>query len=358
MSLQSAEEVLVMATRILGPTGSKRRKRFLLGPVLLVAALAALFVAGGARAVHDLGLFELDRNATTQTNNDWDHVFNAPRDTTGKCTDPTTALGANALACSFVHDPTGASIFTGGSSKDDNDINVVSGTTTSPNWLWKDGSVPDKDNLNDAYAALFTNPTSVSCTPPPTPCAPQAGDQILYVGADRFANNGSTDMGFWFFKNPVSVNSSGSFDGVHTVGDLLLLSTFTQGGATTTIRAFVWVGKNGTCPTGTGYATSANTICGPVATLADCTVASAGDFGCATVNGVAANPGTPSPWPYTSKFPDGTQSASNIFASGTFLEGGIDLTEFGLQGCFSTFLAETRSSPSVTATLKDLVVGS
>ena len=38
-----------MATRVLGPTGSRRRKRFLLVPLLLVA-LASLFEIVGAQA--------------------------------------------------------------------------------------------------------------------------------------------------------------------------------------------------------------------------------------------------------------------------------------------------------------------
>src|SRR6266550_1160684 len=83
MSWQSAEEVLVMATRILGPTGSRRRKRLLLGPVLLAAALAALFLVGSARAVHETGIFQLDGNAQTSVQSsptareDWDQVCSA-----------------------------------------------------------------------------------------------------------------------------------------------------------------------------------------------------------------------------------------------------------------------------------------
>src|SRR6266516_2355662 len=47
-------------TRIIGPTGSKRRRRFrfLPGGALLVAVVA-LVLAGGAQAVHDLK-FQLD----------------------------------------------------------------------------------------------------------------------------------------------------------------------------------------------------------------------------------------------------------------------------------------------------------
>jgi hypothetical protein len=55
-----------MASRILGPTGSRRRRRFLLGPILLASALLALFVAGAARAVHDAE-FQLDGDVVANT---------------------------------------------------------------------------------------------------------------------------------------------------------------------------------------------------------------------------------------------------------------------------------------------------
>ena len=47
-----------MATRILGPTRSRRRRRFLFVPILIVSAVALMFVAG-AQAVHDEN-FQLD----------------------------------------------------------------------------------------------------------------------------------------------------------------------------------------------------------------------------------------------------------------------------------------------------------
>src|SRR6266545_226650 len=52
-----------MTTRILGPTGSTRRKRFLFLPLTLVA-LAAFFVIAGAQAnpPEQAGFFELDKN--------------------------------------------------------------------------------------------------------------------------------------------------------------------------------------------------------------------------------------------------------------------------------------------------------
>ena len=51
-----------MTQKILGPEGSKRRKRFWLVP-MLAALFAVVFYVAGAQAVHDTGKFELDGNA-------------------------------------------------------------------------------------------------------------------------------------------------------------------------------------------------------------------------------------------------------------------------------------------------------
>src|SRR5262249_27368582 len=57
------------------------------------------------------------------------------------------------------------------------------------------------------------------------------------------------------------------------------------------------------------------------------------------------------PWSYTNK------SGQSQPAAGELLEEGVDLTALGLEGCFATFMAETRSSQSPTATLSDFVIG-
>ena len=70
-----------MSERILGPQGSKRRRRFLWVPTLLVACMA-LFVINSAQAVHDTGKFQLDGDAKSSLNtagtpsatDDWDKV--------------------------------------------------------------------------------------------------------------------------------------------------------------------------------------------------------------------------------------------------------------------------------------------
>src|SRR3954447_7702053 len=84
-----------MTERVLGPTGSVRRRRFLFWPILMAACTALFFVAG-AQAVHDTGSFELDGNATTATSHDWDQVcFQAVAD--ARC-GTTTSAGAKAAS--------------------------------------------------------------------------------------------------------------------------------------------------------------------------------------------------------------------------------------------------------------------
>jgi hypothetical protein len=62
---------------------------------------------------------------------------------------------------------------------------------------------------------------------------------------------------------------------------------------------------------------------------------------------------TPSPWSYTP-----SKGPANIFPKGAFFEGGVNLSQLGISNvCFASFLAETRSSQSTDATLKDFVTG-
>lgn len=296
--------------RFRGSTGGRRARRLVLAPIL-VAAVVVLWSVGGAQAVHDLGLFELDNNTVDDVaaGDDWNQVF--ANDTANDC----DAIGA--ITCTFVADPANQTIFTTGGSKDD--LNI-------PSWRHSTGSVPDKDELTDAYAAMYS---TGGVTP----------QSILYFGSDRLAQNGSSNVGFWFFRGPVATNANGTFSGVHEVGDLLVLSEFTNGGAVSGIKAFRWVGTGGDT---NGTLQSVNLG----GTAADCDNAPAGDNACATVNSAGIQPA----WPYTPK-----SGPSGTIPPGGFFEGGVNLSALNLAGCFSSFLAETRSSPSVDATLKDFV---
>ena len=60
---------------------------------------------------------------------------------------------------------------------------------------------------------------------------------------DGFANNGSAQIGFWFFQADVGLvgSGSGTFSGTHQVGDLLILTNFTTGGAVSNVGVLEWV---------------------------------------------------------------------------------------------------------------------
>src|SRR5215213_9432568 len=302
----------IMTTQILGEKRSPRRRWTLLLPLIAAFTLGMFYVAG-AQAVHDDGFFQLDRNAfTSDLSNaatppgvhDWDQVY-----------DSATYGSPGTTIKSFQTDGANATIFTGGGSKD---------TLNIPSWKHTDGSVPDKDNLLHGYAAQYAD--------------------NLYFGADRFDGNGTATLGVWFFQANVGPLPNGTFSGSHTNGDVLVLTDFQSSGANATVRVFQWTG---------GASGSPVLIAGSATTPADCVgppSVPAGDPYCGTTNSENES----SPWPFTPKVPVGT----NIFPVGHFFEGGIDLAALNLGGeCFSSFLAETRTSNSVGSQLKDFVTG-
>lgn len=332
-----------MAQRILGPEGSKRRWRFrnLSIPVVLAIALA-LFLAGGAQAVHDLN-FQLDGDtvATPVTNVgghaqnfDWNSFF----DTSGT---PSPALPDASrpgfTASTFVRDfrtnpgcsltGTGSyctadsSTFTTGS-KDTLDI--------TPGWQCTySNNVNSKTDLSNVYAAAYTDPTS--------------GHKIIYFALERNDNSGDGNVAFWFLQDgSVGCNASTSgvnvpFTGHHTNGDILVVSAFTNGGTVSNITAYAW--NNGALGTA------------PIAQGGDCKNSTGLDATCATVN----VPTITVPW-LTANKQDGVQH--NLRES-EFFEGGLDLTASHLANtCFSSFLGDTRSSQSLTATIFDYAGGS
>jgi hypothetical protein len=186
--------------------------------------------------------------------------------------------------------------------------------------------------------------------------------QLLFFGTDRYSNSGSSDVGFWFLKGQVAPGNTPSgggfkFTGNHTDGDLLVLSTFQVGGTVPQVAVYKWSCPGATSPANCDSTGSLTTVTPSGA--ADCVngvggLAIVGDV-CATVN--TAN-GTPSPWPFTEKPSDGSYVAANKFGAGTFFEGGVDMTNLKLANqCFSSFITESRSSQSTTATLSDFDSG-
>jgi uncharacterized repeat protein (TIGR01451 family) len=272
----------------------------------LLLQYAQLATPKSTLAVHDLGLFELDGNAVNPAaaGDDWDAT-------------------PGAQSTQFIHDVTDAQnddSFTGGSTKDDLPLT---------GWLWKQAKVGQpKNDIADAFAAAYTD---------------NNGDTVAYFGLDKIEADGNNFVGFWFFKNPVGKTGSGAapgshFSGNHTVGDILVLANYTNGGSVAGFDVFKWVGSGGNV-NGTLQTVENGGECGT----------EANDDACGKTNANLEN----SPWTF-----QGRDTAPNKFGPGTFFEGGINLSALDLDtGCFTTFLAETRSSQSVDATLSDFALG-
>jgi hypothetical protein len=287
-------------------------------PLLFLAFLSVLLVAAltlPASASHDAHRFELDGNAYNGSSSGDDWAIVAPVD-----------HSSTDIVASFVDDgaapPADTSYFTGGGSKDLNDITA---------WRHTTGDVaPEKNEITNAFAVAYRSAVDTGQT--------NVGDLLVYYGLDRFANNGDAQVGFWFFRSSVGLEAGGTFAGTHTVGDILVLSHFTQGGRVSDVNVFEWVGSGG----------SDGTL-DLLLTANECSSASDDDAACAIVNQTT----TATSWAYTPKF-----GADGLYPSGSFYEGGINVTRLvpGVQ-CLESFMAETRSSQSVDAQLKDLALG-
>lgn len=291
-----------------------------------VAGVTVLITAGILLAanvfVDNEDIFEMDGNpqdaTPTPTGEDWHTYFNVLHPT------PPYPAGA-AAAKTFVAEGTASvTIFTQGGSKDINGIGQ---------WRHTSGSVPDKDDLQNAFAAAYN----------------VGGELLIYFGADRTANNGDANVGFWFLQSNVAPNTNNNeFSGAHQDGDIFVVSGFTSGGQTSEIDVYKW-----SCPGNPANCDSTGSlVLVTSSTAAQCASSTTGSHvACAVAN---TADGVPSVWAYTPKF--GTDGQYPV---ASFFEGGINVTALlGATPCLSSFIVETRSSTSNTAQLKDFMAGS
>lgn len=274
--------------------------------VLLLAGVLVAFVGAPVSAVHDIGVFQLEGDAIDGgAGDDWSSVFDANPDNDSFVGDP-----------AFVTDldsPTDTTYLHTGGSKDIEDFSEWVRTTND--------EAPDKDEILHAFAAPYI----------------YNDDLIIYFGADRFDASGDAAMGFWFTQQEIGVDGT-EVTGAHEVGDVLILTDFTNGGAVPFAKVYRWVG---------------DVPGGPLDDItpssdADCATAPAGDLRCSIVNADTED----APWAFLNK------SEGTDFAPGEFFEGGINLSAlFDAPSCFSTFIAETRTSTSLSARLKDVAMG-
>jgi hypothetical protein len=370
----------------------QRGRRWLTALAVIGIVSGTLGVGTAVFASTPAGQFELEGNNTSATGSggaapdDWDRVCYQQSVKDGLSTsaaatlcgtgDPTHAAKATAWTTD-THDalaPLGActgtncTIFTGGGSKDP--INV-------DQWAWKDdaGGLPDKDNLLHGFAARYSIPSSSACpgrnangtadTTGTTKC------EMLYFGNDRFDNSGDAQQGFWFFQNKIGLGTNvvGGGNGFttnggtatspeyHRLGDVLLISDFSNGGSVSTITVYTWdpgctkvvIPKSG--PVGGVSCGDANLRYQASSDSANCQPVNPATAGFCGI--VTPTDGTASAWPFLDK------SGNTTYLQGEMYEGGVNLSALNLGGeCFASIASETRSSQSTTAVLKDFVLGS
>ena len=293
--------------------------------------------------------FEIEGNAADDSPaglpDDWnDDISSATANAVGPqaaVTGPPDAPGL-ALFRTFTNDLGGIDrIYTQGGSKDFNDITDWRNTT---------GSVPDKDEITHGGAARYHDAIT--------------GHDLLAFFGDRFDNSGDSNIGFWFFQNAVGVNTAnGTFTGTHQNGDVFVLSAFSKGGGTSTVRVLKWVGTPAN--TAAAVCSAAGGVIDPKSDGPNFPQGSLCDVTGATIGGQSAGTGIVNGgaitvnWPYSQKGGAScTSGPCSIPQKGLFYEGAIDLTALNLGGeCFASFLLETRSSADVSAVLKDFSLG-
>jgi hypothetical protein len=274
-------------------------------------------VAFAQQFVDDQAIFELDGNpqdGASSVGEDWLTYFNVLHPA------PPYPAGM-AAAVTFAAETGNATIYTTGGSKDSNGV---------AQWRWTNGSVPDKDDLENAYAAAYV----------------VNNELLLYFGADRFDNSGDANIGFWFFQGNVGLNPNGTFSGGHQNGDIFVVSAFTSGGTTPEVDVYEWSCSSPATCDSTGSLVPKTTAVGAL-----CNSSAGGShLACAITNTAPVA----SVWAYTPK-----SGAPGTFPTSTFFEGGINVTALlGETPCISSFIVETRSSQSLGAQLKDFIRGS
>lgn len=340
----------------------------------LLAALAAVGLMVGSTLAFHVGIgsvgFELDGNTDSGSAEgaDWEDIFDATGATIGAVP---AAVGAQ-LDADFVKDfVIGASgpdaSYHEPSNKDDQPVFAAGGSE-----VWGCGSVKnatDKDDILNAYAIAYTGAAGTE----------DAGDLIVDFGVERFDDSGTAYLGFWLFQADVACDlATGKFTGSKTNNDILLLVNFSNGGSVVKINALAWhPGTPAASAAGTFTSIGTGVRCDITSDNNGTPGASAGSTNvdmCAITNGDPdPSDGIPEaqdvvvPWPTEDKTKPGAPNPDpiNTLEPPEFVEGAINLTDAfaaapgspALPACFGSFMAETRSSDTLSATLKDFALG-
>lgn len=325
-----ASTATVTRTRRSHPPG--RRWLSILGA--LAVFLGTALVSMTPSAANHTTIFELEGDTADDPTGapwDWTTFFNS---TGGRITPLPTGFEDSAFDADYAFpDP---STYTGGS-KDTLDI---------PGWSCTDSNnLGGKFDIVNAYSAIYEVPA--------TGGGYTAGDLLLFFGIERAATEGDGNMGFWFLQDgsvdcekPVgSTGKAPAFSGVHKDGDVFVVAGFSNGGTDATVTAYEWVDTDGTGPT-PGYLDVDNPI---VTGGALCSASTHEACGAVNLDPLPTDAGKP--WPS----PDKNDGDLDINA---FYEGFVRVPASQAASCFATFVANTRSSTSPTATIHDFSRGS
>jgi Prealbumin-like fold domain len=315
-----------MATRFLGPTGSRRRRRFILfAPLVAIAALVMAMAASGGPIGTASGFEDDDANLIVNSTFDWNgfspvtwspHPATTPTRTAEK-----TVSGWKFLGVEDWQNTTSDSGFAGGTKQDDDCASVIT------------AKAPNKDDLKRIYLSTKT----------------VGGHVYLNLAWDRIPQNttsASAHIGFEFNQGTTAC-PAGS-DGLvrRTAGDMLIVYDF-EGGGNPVLTLRRWV-TSGACEVG-----SDSPPCwGPATNL------TAGGFAEGAVNTGGSVLDQLAP-PALSSATGG--SVNETLGPSEFGEAGIDLTAAGVFNSttcagFGKVYAVSRSSgSSAQAQMKDLV---
>jgi len=310
------------------------RRRFSATAALTVAV--SMLALGPSQAIHDEG-FALQGNLFG-TGTDWEDLF----DVTGSptVTTPKSPLPANFTGAAFAKDfvlPDTTGYATG--SKDELPISIVG---SGGDWQCKTpNNLGDKFDLLNAYAAAYVPTTG-----------DDAGDLIVYFGSEVSAPEGNRNMGVWLLQDPdVSCSGAGNtdFSGSHRDGDVFVVSAFTGGGNVANIDVYEWVDST---PLDNDADVGGSLVKKAGFTNVKCPSAGAGDDACAIANTDGDKDSNEAAFEVNPPWDAPDKDGGNINEA-EFMEGGVNLSDLGLEGCFPTFLANSRSSQIPGSTLHD-----
>ncbi|HEU5477028.1 MAG TPA: prealbumin-like fold domain-containing protein [Gaiellaceae bacterium] len=214
-----------MARKVIGPTGSRRRRWLFLCTTLAALAVAAFFIAGAGAVNGSPSGFESGELGTGGANmvldnldgshTDWNCFVGSSGFQSGT---PDADCAVTSGATQFTADstPAGELEFKGGT-KFDTPCPVIQG-----------GNNPPKDEWSNIAEYIEASPNLNS----------DNGHDLYFYGASiRPVVNGNSSGNVYF---------SQSSNGCRTVGDVLLTFDFLQGGGAPTLHSLRWLGS-GSC---------------------------------------------------------------------------------------------------------------